>query len=469
MSIRPSVRLDEHMGESAAPVAVSLAELPTVCLVVLTVCVVIYGLAWLESLLVPLTLAVFLSMLFEPILSFVSRLPTNLCGLCRRWCRHRRAREEEQSENDEQGVTNFTELSLGQMGATVQATHGLLDSITSMPTDPQGRACRIIQDWAQGTWDVFAVILCVLLLAGVVFGFVYGVIQAIEQAHLSDYKNSPKINDIINWLEKLGINFKSINWEYVWDNFKGTLFDSVTTVLTFTEQLVLTLLMFFFCLYATVQSITHRGRRGAMKVGRLVQQYLLMKTLSSAVIGGIVFVALKMLNVDLALLFGLLTFVLNFIPNLGSAIAMCAPLPLVLLDPTTTLDQAVSRVVIVLVVQFAIHNTLGCVLEPKLMSHGLDLHPLTVVVALTFWAFVWGIPGAVLSVPLTSVIKLLLEEFEHPYCQFIVRLLNGPKRKARPPATGPPPCHTNSIASEAVQRQDLRGSNSSVPEEATGP
>eukprot|EP00435_Cladocopium_sp_Y103_P003154 s1371_g1.t1 len=60
---------------------------------------------------------------------------------------------------------------------------------------------------------------------------------------------------------------------------------------------------------------------------------------------------------------------------------------------------------------------------------GLDLHPLIVVIALTFWSSVWGVAGAILSVPLTSVIRLWLEELENPYAQTAFMLINGPQSK----------------------------------------
>jgi len=94
--------------------------------------------------------------------------------------------------------------------------------------------------------------------------------------------------------------------------------------------------------------------------------------------------ALIILKVDLALLFGILFFCLNYIPNIGSFFGILAPVPVVLLDPSKTMGDVIA----VVLVPFAINNILGCLVEPKLMADGLDLHPLTVVVALTFWGTV---------------------------------------------------------------------------------
>ncbi|OLQ05303.1 hypothetical protein AK812_SmicGene11494 [Symbiodinium microadriaticum] len=141
--------------------------------------------------------------------------------------------------------------------------------------------------------------------------------------------------------------------------------------------------------------------------------------------------------------FGMLTFVLNFIPNVGAAIAELLPVPLVLLDP----DRTVSEAVFVFLIPFIIHNVLGCVLENKLLQHGppgyylceigqmsdsQDQRPTSFQAGADEAAKaeeVWGIAGAMLSVPLTSVIRLWLEEFDHPYAKVACSLINGPQQR----------------------------------------
>merc|ERR1719469_1563369 len=131
------------------------------------------------------------------------------------------------------------------------------------------------------------------------------------------------------------------------------------------------------------------------------------------------------MKVELVLVFGVLTFIFNFIPNIGSFFAIMLPAPLVYLTPGKT----VKDVFLVVVVPFIIHNTLGCTLEPQLMQAGLDLHPLTMVVALTFWGAVWGIPGMVLAVPITCVIRLSLREVDHKYAKFVFDMMDSPLSK----------------------------------------
>lgn len=84
-----------------------------------------------------------------------------------------------------------------------------------------------------------------------------------------------------------------------------------------------------------------------------------------------------------------------------------------------------SKVILTIVVPFVLHMFIGNVLEPKVFGEHLDLHPITVLLSLTFWAAVWGIIGAILSVPLTAVLHIILTYLDHPYAEAIVALLEG--------------------------------------------
>jgi len=114
------------------------------------------------------------------------------------------------------------------------------------------------------------------------------------------------------------------------------------------------------------------------------------------------------LGIPLALVFGLLSFVLNFIPNIGSAIACLLPLPIVLVSPGISSTAAVLAIVLPAGVQFSVGN----VIEPKLMGKSLDLHPVAVLGALIFWGMLWGMPGMLMAAPITSVAKIMFERWE---------------------------------------------------------
>jgi len=105
-------------------------------------------------------------------------------------------------------------------------------------------------------------------------------------------------------------------------------------------------------------------------------------------------------------MFAVITFFLNFIPNIGSLIAILLPAPVAILQFGLGFKFAMLMIILG-GIQFAIGN----VLDPKLMGENLGLHPVVVLLALLFWGFIWGVPGMFLSVPMTAIIKLILSRY----------------------------------------------------------
>ena len=134
-----------------------------------------------------------------------------------------------------------------------------------------------------------------------------------------------------------------------------------------------------------------------------VNHYLGLKTLTSLLTGVLVGLALWLLGIDYAMMWALLTFLLNYVPTIGSILA-AAPtvlLALVQIGPVTALIAAGVQVVINVVI--------GNIVEPRLMGRGLNLSPLVVFLSLVFWGWVLGPVGMLLSVPLTMLVKIALE------------------------------------------------------------
>ncbi len=116
---------------------------------------------------------------------------------------------------------------------------------------------------------------------------------------------------------------------------------------------------------------------------------------------------LALFGLDLALVFGVMAFLLNFIPNVGSIIATLLPLPLAIVQFDST-----GMIVGIVVVPGLVQMFIGSGLEPKLMGEGLQLHPVTILLALVFWGLLWGVVGMLLAAPMTAVLRLILERFE---------------------------------------------------------
>jgi len=138
-----------------------------------------------------------------------------------------------------------------------------------------------------------------------------------------------------------------------------------------------------------------------------IAYYLLIKISVSLLAALCTWIVLSLLHTELASMLAVLTFVLNFIPNIGPFIATALPLPVLFLQ--YGFDW---RIVLTLILLTAIHFVIGNILETKWLGKGMDLDPIVVLACLIFWALVWGIMGALLAVPLTAIFKMLFERNE---------------------------------------------------------
>lgn len=135
-----------------------------------------------------------------------------------------------------------------------------------------------------------------------------------------------------------------------------------------------------------------------------VKRYIVVKVLLSVVTGVLVGLSLWLLGVDMAVLFGLLAFLLNFIPSIGSIIAVFLPIPVVLVSP----DMTGMTVVLAILLPGGVEMLIGNVIEPRLMGKTFGLHPIAVLMALIFWGMLWGVIGMLLATPMTAIARVLL-------------------------------------------------------------
>jgi predicted PurR-regulated permease PerM len=143
------------------------------------------------------------------------------------------------------------------------------------------------------------------------------------------------------------------------------------------------------------------------RVNQSVQQYLGLKTIISFLTGVLVTVVLWLFGVDFALLWGTLVFIMNFIPTIGSIVATIPPIAVTLFQ-----SGSISKTLLVAVLLIVIQVVVGNILEPKVMGRGLNLSPMVVLLSLIFWGWLWGIPGMLLSVPLTAAIRIAMEQID---------------------------------------------------------
>lgn len=170
-----------------------------------------------------------------------------------------------------------------------------------------------------------------------------------------------------------------------------------------------TLVMIFLCFLLAGRTVGPEPTAGVWgEIEFKIKRYVVAKFATSGATGVLVWLTLYALGVDLALVFGLFAFLLNFVPTIGSVIATLLPLPVVLFNPDLTATTATLAIVIPGTIQFLIGN----VAEPKLMGSSLDLHPISILLALVVWGTLWGFVGMLLATPITSVMKILVEKLD---------------------------------------------------------
>lgn len=141
---------------------------------------------------------------------------------------------------------------------------------------------------------------------------------------------------------------------------------------------------------------------------RLVLRYLVIKTGISVTTGVLIGGWLWILGVDFPILWGLVAFMLNYIPSIGSFLAAIPALLVASVQP----GLAVGSVVLAASGYLVVNLVLGNIIEPQLMGRRLGLSPLVVFLSLVFWGWVWGPFGMLLSVPLTMMVRIVLEHRE---------------------------------------------------------
>jgi len=163
------------------------------------------------------------------------------------------------------------------------------------------------------------------------------------------------------------------------------------------------------------------------KVVREIQTYLGIKTVISLATGVLLGSFAYVMGLDFPILLGLLAFLLNYVPTVGSIIAA---IPAVLLS--IILVGTVGHAVLVALGYVVVNMVFGNIIEPNLMGRRLGLSTLVVMLSLLFWGWAWGPLGALLSVPLTVILKIWLENTRD--LRWVAILLD----KSAPPAVAPP-------------------------------
>lgn len=257
---------------------------------------------------------------------------------------------------------------------------------------------------------IFAIFSSFILFGGIVGSSVNEFRQAIPQY---EAQLSGELAWLINWMGKYNISLSMNEVRNYFDPAK------VMTLVTTTLSGFSSVLGNAFLLLLTVIFMLAEGKGFAKKLHvafddsartterldhfiDMVNQYMAIKTLISLLTGGIIGFVLWLIGVDFFVLWAVLAFLLNYIPNIGSILAA---VPAVIL---AFLQLGVGSAAIVIGVFVSVNMIMGNVVEPKFMGRSLGLSTLVVFLSLIFWGWLLGMVGMLLSVPLTMILKIAL-------------------------------------------------------------
>ncbi|HHP8474140.1 TPA: AI-2E family transporter [Klebsiella aerogenes] len=234
---------------------------------------------------------------------------------------------------------------------------------------------------------------------------------------LPQYRTSlaEPLKTVTPWLQRFGFTVSAIELnKYIDPNAVMTLVTSLLTQLSNAmSSIFLLLLTVVFMLLevpqlpAKLQQLMSRPVEGMGAIQRAidsVSHYLVLKTAISLVTGLVVWGMLALLDVRFAFMWGLLAFALNYIPNIGSVLAAIPPILQVMVF------GSLYEALIVTAGYLIINLVFGNILEPRIMGRGLGLSTLVVFLSLIFWGWLLGPVGMLLSVPLTIIVKIALEQ-----------------------------------------------------------
>lgn len=171
-----------------------------------------------------------------------------------------------------------------------------------------------------------------------------------------------------------------------------------------------------------IRDVAQRDQTMAIinRINDRVGTYLLVKTMINIILGLLSYVVLLAIGIEFALVWAILIAVLNYIPYVGSLIAVIFPVLISLAQ-----FGALAMAAITLVTLAFLQTFVASYLEPRMMGRTFNLSPLVVLLALAFWTALWGLPGALLAVPLTSSLVIVLAEFKSARPFAIMLSANG--------------------------------------------
>ena len=276
--------------------------------------------------------------------------------------------------------------------------------------------------------SVIASVFMFLVLGFVTELLVYN-IKALSHSSASYAANLDKMANMIN--DTFDINLRSLLGDYATDLDFAFILSTVVNSLT--DILGNAFLIALYVLFLLIEESIFSAKLKAIfpesdrfervdgivrKIENAVTDYIGLKTLVSLITGVLSYIVLLILGIDSPVFWAFLIFLLNFIPTIGSLIATLFPAIYALLQ-----FGELTPFLLVLVLVGLVQVIVGNILEPKIMGNALNISSLVAILSLSFWGWLWGITGMIISIPITVMIVIVFAQF--PGTRPIAILLSG--------------------------------------------
>lgn len=198
---------------------------------------------------------------------------------------------------------------------------------------------------------------------------------------------APLLKDLVDYLQGMA--------EKLTDVISETLF-----------QFGMGLIFILYLLWSPIRIDSHSLTRDVFRSAAL---YLKVKTLISAFTGVAVAITLWSVDIDLPAFFGLLAFICNFLPGIGSIVSSLLPCVLGAIDDR----KDPLRVVLAFVLQLVLHIFIDYFIEPVFFGMSAEVHSVVIILGIAFFSKIWGVFGMLISVPLLAIVRLVLKSVKH--------------------------------------------------------
>ncbi|MBQ7215274.1 MAG: AI-2E family transporter [Synergistaceae bacterium] len=263
-------------------------------------------------------------------------------------------------------------------------------------------------------WLNITLVFSVLAIVGIA-GFKFIASQVVEFAHVYSMYSDKLSEWFERVMEVMGVPSEAVK-NYDWLAFlRDNVRNISSLIIALSSKFVLTTVFLMFMLLEAPtldEKINKAFGRNSVRVQKIlssiseqVSRYLSTLTLISFATGVCAWLVLTLFDVKLAAGWGVLTFLLNFIPTVGSIIATIPPVVMAIIQ----FSPGLFKPMLVLLLLTAIQQIIGNFITPKVMGDKLGVSPVMILLSLLLWSMIWGIPGALLSTPIISIIKIVCE------------------------------------------------------------